>query len=83
MIQLIVCVLLILISYFNLGIEYISGFSMIVHEHVSPFRYDRKMQFLSTVVKTDAENIYLYYSEWTKRNTFILKYIKHAEPVRV
>lgn len=74
-----------LITYVNLGIEDISGFSMGVHEHVSSWRYDRKMQFLSTVIKKDAENIYLNYlfSKWTKRNTFILKYIKHAEPVRV
>lgn len=66
MIQLIVCVLLILISYFNLGIEDISGFSMRVHEHVSPWRYNRKMQFLSTVVKKDAENIYLNYGQMDK-----------------
>lgn len=56
---------------------------MRVHEHVSPWRYDKKMQFLSTLVKKYTENIYLNYSKWTKRNTFILKYIKHAEPVRV
>lgn len=62
MIQLIVCVLLILISYFNVGIEDIRVHSMRVHEHVSPWRYDRKMQFLSTLVKIDAENIYLNYN---------------------
>lgn len=77
------CFTYILISYFNLGIEDISGFSMTLHEHVSPWRYDRKMKFLSTVVKKYTENIYLNYSKWTKWNTFILKYNKHAEPVRV